>query len=161
MLKSSKKLIVVTAGTVVALVAGVALAAWVANGTGSGYAKAVTAQQLTTVDASALTVAQLYPGGSGDVKITIVNPNSYPVLVTDVTGNGAIVTTPADATCDASTGVTFTDQTGLSLAVPANNGPGGTTFTLTGAAHMSNSSVDACQGETFRIPVSLAGHSNA
>lgn len=41
------------------LVAGVAFAAWTA--TGSGYAKATTAQALTTVDVSASTAATLYP----------------------------------------------------------------------------------------------------
>src|SRR5829696_500353 len=90
MLRPTKKFVV--AGGVVAgmLASGVAWAAWTADGTGSGYAKATTAEALTTSDASASTVAQLYPGGTGDVKVTINNSNDYPVNVTSITGNGAI-----------------------------------------------------------------------
>ena len=151
----SRKLAVVT--TMVCLTA-VALvyAAWTTNGSGSGYAKAGTAQALSTVDVSASTSATLYPGGpAGDVSIRISNPNSYPVTVTSVAGNGSITPDAGHAGCT-TTGVTFTDQTGLSIAVPAN---GQTTTTLSGAASMSNASVNACQGATFTIPVTLSGAS--
>jgi hypothetical protein len=140
------------------MAATVAYAAWTASGSGSGYAKASSAQALSTVSAAADTTAQLYPGGSGDVKIRIVNPNPYNVTVTDITGNGAIVTTDNTAACDASTGVTFTSQSSLSLVVPANST--GTLFSLTGAASMSNASDNSCQGKTFSIPVSLSGASS-
>ena len=150
----SRKLAVVT--TMVALVAvGLVYAAWTTNGTGSGYAKAGTAQALTTVDVSASTTATLYPGGSGDVSIRISNPNNYPVTVTGVTGSGSITPDAGHASCT-TTGVTFTDQTGLTIAVPAS---GATTATLSGAASMSNASVNGCQGATFTIPVTLSGAS--
>ena len=87
------------------LVDGVAFAAWTATGTGSGYAKATTAQALTTVDVSASTAATLYPGATGDAKLRIDNPNPYPVRVTDVAGSGAI-TSNAGAACNAATGGT-------------------------------------------------------
>src|SRR5215210_7271536 len=98
MLRPRKKLVV--AGGLVAglLASGVAWAAWTADGTGNGYAKATSAQVLTTSDASASTVAQLYPGGSGDVKVTINNPNAYAVTVTGITGNGAITADKAGCT---------------------------------------------------------------
>jgi hypothetical protein len=139
------------------LVAGVAFAAWTATGTGSGYAKATTAQALTTVDVSASTAATLYPGATGDVKLRIDNPNPYPVRVTDVAGNGAI-TSNAGAACNAATGVTFTNQSGLALDVAAGSA---TTFTLTGSVAMGNSSDTSCQGAIFTIPVTLTGISNA
>jgi hypothetical protein len=155
--KTTKKL---TAGTIVlgvALAASVAFAAWTATGTGSGYTQATTASALTTVDVSASTSAQLYPGGTSDVKIEISSPNPYPVLVTSVVGSGAI-TSDKGAACNASTGVSFTDQTSLSIAVPA----GGTTaHTFTNAASMTNASDNACQGAIFTIPVTLSGASNA
>jgi hypothetical protein len=112
---------VVMAGTI-------ALAAWTAGGSGNGYSKATTAQVLTTVDASASTTAQLYPGGTGDMKLSVTNPNAYPVTITTVTGSGAI-TSDKGAACNASTGVTFTNQSGLSLSVPA-----GATTTFTSRA---------------------------
>ena len=151
----SRKLAVAT--TAVALIAvGLVYAAWTTNGTGSGYAKAGTAQALTTVDVSASTTATLYPGGpDGDVTIRISNPNTYPVTVTGVTGSGAITPDAGHASCT-TTGVTFTDQTGLSISVPAS---GATTETLSGAASMSNASVNGCQGATFTIPVTLSGAS--
>jgi hypothetical protein len=151
----SRKLAVIT--TMAALVAvGLVYAAWTTNGTGSGYAKAGTAQALTTVDVSASTTATLYPGGpAGDVTIRISNPNSYPVTVTGVSGSGAITADAGHAGCT-TTGVTFTNQTGLSISVPAN---GATTATLSGAANMSNASVDGCQGATFAIPVTISGAS--
>ena len=143
--------------TLVALAAaGLVYAAWTTSGSGSGYAKAQSAQQLTTVDVSASTAATLYPGASGDVQIRISNPNSYPVRVTSVTGNGAITADAGHPGC-VTTGVTFTNQTGLTLDVDANDT---LATTLTGAASMSNASVDGCKGATFTIPVSLTGASN-
>jgi hypothetical protein len=144
------------------LVAGVAFAAWTATGSGSGYAKAGAAQPLGTLDASAQTSADLYPGVTdGDVVLEIDNPNPYPVEVTSVSADGAVVTVSGDAACDAATGFSFADQSysaGSGLAVPAN---GSATFTLTGAAGMTNASADACQGEVFEIPVALSGTSDA
>ena len=139
------------------LAASVAFAAWTATGSGDGYAKATTAQALTTVDVSASTAATLYPGATGDVKIRIDNPNPYPVRVTDVAGSGAI-TSDKGAACDASTGVTYTDQTGLALDVAASSAA---TFTLAGSVSMSNASDDSCQGAVFTVPVNLSGASNA
>lgn len=137
--------------------AGLAYAAWTANGTGEGYAKAGSAQALTTNDVSATTVADLYPGTSGNVKLEINNPNPYPVRVTSVSGSGTITPDAGHSGCSP-TGVTFTDQTGLTIDVPAN---GTQAATLNNAASMSNASANACQGATFTIPVSLSGASNA
>jgi hypothetical protein len=155
--KLTKRLTVGSVMVGAMLAASVAFAAWTATGSGNGYAKAGTAQALSTADASASTAATLYPGATGDVTITISNPNSYPVEVTSVTGDGAITSDTGPA-CDASTGVTYTDQTGLSLDVPAG---GSQTFTLTGAVSMSNASDDSCQGAVFTIPVALSGASDA
>jgi len=137
-------------------VAAVAFAAWTTNGSGAGYAKATSAQDLSTVDVSASTTAQLYPGGTGDVLIKIHNPNPYPVRVTAIDGNGAITADGGHASC-VTTGVTYTDQSGT-FDVAANSDQ---QFTLTGAVSMSNASDNGCQGATFTIPVSLSGASNA
>ncbi len=141
----------------VLVAAGLAYAAWTASGTGDGYAQAGTAEDLTTYDASWATVGDLYPGANGDVQLEIGNPNPYPIQVTSVSGNGAITASGGIGTCN-TTGVTFTDQTGLTINVPAN---GTQTATLNNAASMSNASENGCQGATFTIPVSLSGASNA
>ena len=155
---STKHRIVGGAVTLLVLgVVGLVYAAWTASGTGNGYAKAQSAQALTTVDVSATTPATLYPGATGNVLIRITNPNPYPVEVTDITGNGAITPDAGHAACT-TTGVTYTDQTGLTIDVPAS---GQTETTLNNAAQMSNASSNGCQGATFTIPVSLTGASDA
>ena len=149
-----KKLAVIGTMTVVLLLAGVAWAAWTVSGSGSGYAKAKTVQPLTTVNVSASTAATLYPGATGDVKLSIDNSgNSFGVTVTSVTGSGVITSSGGAGLCLVS-GVTYTDQTGLSLSVPASSSA---TFTLSNAVSMGNNSDNGCQGATFTIPVSLAG----
>jgi hypothetical protein len=148
-------------GAIVILVLGVVglvYAAWTTSGSGSGYAKAGTAQALTTVDASAATTADLFPNTDGTVKVNIHNPNPYQVTVTDVTaGAGAVTATGGIGTCT-TTGVSLNDQHGLSIVVPANGNSG--VVTLNNAAHMSNASENGCQGATFTIPVALAGASS-
>jgi hypothetical protein len=142
------------------LVGSVAFAWWTASGTGSGYAKAETAQPLTTVNVAASTSPDLHPGGTGALKIEISNPNNYAVTVTAINATTAPVTVPTDAVCDAANSVSMVaNLTGLSVNVPA----GGTTGVLTyaNAVQMDGpSAVDACQGETFRVPVSLVGTSS-
>jgi hypothetical protein len=153
--KVTKKLTIGTLFLGIALAGSVAFAAWTATGSGSGYAKAGTAQALTTVDVSASTAATLYPSGTGDVVVKITNPNPYQVTVTSIAGNGTI-TSDKGAACDAATGVTYTDQTGSWVV----NALASTQFTLSGAAAMSNASDNSCQGAVFTIPVSLSGASS-
>lgn len=153
---ATKKATVVTLFLGAMFAGSIAFAYWTATGTGSGYAKAGTSSDLST-NATA-TVADLYPGADGDLFIDIVNPNAFPVLVTDVARTADPITSDGGAACDASTGVTMTDQSGLSLAVPAG---GSATFQLDDVVSMSNASDDSCQGAVFTIPVTLTGQSNA
>ena len=155
----SKRNFVAASMTLIAMVAvGFVYAAWTTSGSGSGYAKAGTSQALTTVDVSATTSASLYPGQNGNVTLKINNPNGYNVRVTSVTLSGQQTDIVADAGHSGctTTGVTFTNQSGLTLDV---NAGAQAEFTLNGAAAMSNSSLNACQGATFTIPVSLTGAS--
>ncbi len=154
--KITKKLTVGTLFLGVALAGSVAFAAWTATGSGNGYAKAKSAVALTTVDVSAATSAQLYPGATGDVLLKITNPNPYEVTVDSVAGNGAITSDKGSA-CDALTGVSYTPPASPSLVVPAG---ASVQFTLTGAVAMNNNSDDTCQGAIFTIPVTLAGASS-
>jgi hypothetical protein len=155
----TRKSRLITAGIAILALGAVGLvyAAWTTNGSGSGYAKAGSSQALTTIDVSASTTADLYPGTDGDVVLEVSNPNPYPVRVTDVTGNGTITATGGAGACT-TTGVSYTDQHGLTIDIPAS---GSTQATLANAAHMSNASQTGCQGATFTIPVSLTGASNA
>ena len=155
----SKRNVIAASMTLIVMVAvGFVYAAWTTSGTGSGYAKAGTSQALTTVDVSATTTASLYPGQSGSVTVKISNPNGYNVRVTGISLNGQQSDIAADAGHSGctTTGVTFTNQSGLSLDVNAGSAA---EFTLNSAASMTNASLNACQGATFTIPVSLTGAS--
>ena len=141
------------------VISGLVFAAWTTNGTGTAYGEGGSSSALTTTSVSAFTTGEkLYPGNSGAVKVKIVNPNPYAVTVTAVQGNGAITadSTHATAGCTGTGGVSFTDQTGQSISIPAN---GSTETTFASAATMASSSPNACQGATFSIPVSLTGAS--
>jgi P pilus assembly chaperone PapD len=138
------------------LASGVTFGGWNVTGTGSGYSKAVSAQSLTLSDASASTTAQLYPGGSGDLVVKVTNPNPFAVTITGVSNGSGSITSNKGAACDASTGVTYTNTTGLSQAVAA----GATvTFSVSGKVAMSNASDSTCQGATFTIPITVTATS--
>jgi hypothetical protein len=154
--KLSKKATVVTMFLGAMLAGSVAFAYWTATGTGNGYAEAGTSTDLST-NATA-TIADLYPGVDGDLFIDIENPNPYPVLVTEIARTGDPITSDAGGACDASTGVSMADLTGLSLSVPAG---GNASFQLDDVVSMSNASDDSCQGAIFTIPVQLTGRSDA
>jgi len=146
---------VVAVGAVIAV--GVGLSAWSVTGSGNGAAKATTASAITLADATGFTSADLYPGATGNLKLRATNPNAFPVRITAVSGNGT-VTSDKGAACDASTGVSVTNQTGLTLDLAA-----GATATLTvpNTVSMSNASDNSCQGAVFTVPVSLTAVSNA
>jgi len=135
---------------------GMTFGSWtVASSPGSGYAKALSAVDLTVLDASTSATAQLYPGGTGDLYLHVTNSNPFPVTITAVTGAGTI-TSDKGAACNASTGVSFTSTSGLSQSVAA----GATvSFSLVGKVAMSNASDTTCQGAVFTIPVTLAATS--
>jgi hypothetical protein len=152
--KFAKRVMSASIAVGVVMAATIAFAAWTTNGTGSAYVAAGSEQDLTTLSVAASTTSLLYPNGSADVTVKISNPNPYKVLVTQINnGSGSIAS--GNATCDASNGVTFANQSG-SWTVPA---AGSLTVTLANAASMSNASVDACQAKTFTVPVALTGAS--
>jgi hypothetical protein len=156
--RKKRTLVVSTLVLVLGIVAvGVGLGAWSISGSGNGSAKATTASSITLADASAFTSADLYPGATGNLKLRATNPNPFPVRITAVSGNGTI-TSDKGAACDASTGVTLANQSGLTLDLAA-----GATATLTvpNAVSMSNSSDNSCQGAVFTVPVSVTAVSNA
>ena len=149
------------------LVASVALAAWVATGNGNGSAKARSAVGPSVLSVTA-TVADLYPGADGDLVIRVQNQDPYPVVVSDVVLNGtaASITSDGTANCQGTaTGVTMTDQHGLSGASVQLDAAGGAndtkTITLDDALHMGNGSHTDCQGVLFTVPVTVTATSNA
>jgi len=110
-------------------------------------------------DASASTSADLYPGGSGDLKLKVANTNTFPVRITAVALTSGGTITSNVAACDTGgSGVTLTNQSGLSLDLAAN--AAAAVLTLSGVVHMSSSSHNSCQGAIFTIPVDDTAASN-
>jgi hypothetical protein len=155
-----RRLIAAVFALVVLGAASLVYAAWTTNGSGSAYAKAGEAKNLTTIDVSASVGTlpnALYPGTDGDILIKIHNPNPYAVKVTQVAANGAVTASGGIGTCT-TTGVTLNGPIATSIEVAANSDSAATT--LTAGAHMSSASENGCQGATFAIPVSLTGLSS-
>ncbi|MHC6595095.1 hypothetical protein [Arthrobacter sp. C152] len=142
------------AGLLATAGAGTAYAYWTGAGNGAGSAAAGT-MQAVTVDALVAgdnPQAALIPGGSADVVLRLTNPNPYQVQVYSVTANGPATADAAHPGCT-TTGVSFTGTVApLSPAtyVAANSSA---LITLPGTAAMDTTSLAACQGATFSLPV--------
>jgi hypothetical protein len=146
-----KKIVVLVVAALAVTAAGIGIAAWSTSGSGNAAAKAASASSLVLSDASTYATANLYPGATGSAVLRVQNPNSFPVTITTVTRTGSI-TSDKGAACDAATGVSFTDQSGLTVSVAASTTA---TVTLSSAVQMSNSSDNSCQGAVFTIPVTV------
>ncbi len=173
---------------VVGGVAGVVLAGTVAyaatnwavglnsGSTGEGQSAAISNLTITAVASPAATNL-LYPGGNGDVVVTISNPNPYPVTVTAVqlptnatyatgyttsalstTQTGCLAATPSDVVWNYSTGTSGTSHTLTSSLTVAASGQANNplTVTFTSDASMTTAAPAACASTYFSMP-SLTG----
>ena len=154
-----RRTLLVLALVAAVVVVGVAVGAWSTSTSGNGYSKAATASALTLSDASASTSGDLYPGGSGSLKLRVANPNSFPVRITAVSlTSGGTITSTVGACDTGGSGVSLTNQSGLTLDLAAN--APATVLTISGAVQMSSSSHNSCQGAVFTIPVDVTAASN-
>lgn len=129
-------LLLVLAGT------GVAFAAYLSGGTGSGSTTSSVAVN-STISASS-SGAQLYPGSTTSYTVTINNPNPYPVKVTNI-GTSASEKTSGGCPAGTVTSPAITNPAGTI----APNGSAPYTLTATMAADPDNS----CQGQSFTMPL--------
>lgn len=178
----SRKLKVAAAIVGALFAAGSAFAAsnWVVGlGAGSsGEAQSATVSNLTIAAVASPAASNvLYPGGNGDVVLTISNPNPYPVTITAVnlpantsyaTGyttsalstqqTGCIASSPSDVIWNyssATSGTSHTLTTALTVAASGqSNNP--LTVTLTNDASMTTAAPAACENTYFSMP-SLTG----
>ncbi len=153
--RASRRLVFGAVGTATVLAGGaVAYAAWSVTATGSSQAASAAAVSATVTAASGS--PDLYPGASGAVYFTVTNPNNFPVTFSSATF-GAVVS--SDETACPAANVTATNQTSLSIRVPANTTSG--TLSLSAAVTMAATAPDGCQNKTFTLPTTLAGASSA
>ncbi|MFL5913361.1 MAG: hypothetical protein ACJ768_22685 [Gaiellaceae bacterium] len=141
-------------------IVGVAFAFWSAAGTGSGSGSSASNPQDVSLSGGTVS-ADLIPGGTGDVSVSIDNPNTFSVhvnsLVLDTSqGTGGYGINTGHSGCDLSSAITFTtpqDNSGNGWDVPAKSGgtDGSLAVDLTGAITMDTSADNACQGANFTV----------
>jgi len=148
------------AGAVVALVLGLSAgAAWgyfTTHGSGTGHGSNGTMQVVTVAAITSETPnTPLLPGSTGEVVVKVHNPNTFQVHVVSMVANGTITVSGGAGCTLGNSGVSFSNQTGLSVAVAASST---ILVHLPGAASMSSASASGCQGATFNIPVTITAH---
>ncbi len=174
------KVLSAVAGIVLAGAGAYAATNWVVglSGGSSGEGQSATISNLTiTAVASPAASNVLFPGGSGDVVVSISNPNPYPVTITAVqlptnttyatgyttnalstTQTGCLAATPSAVTWNYSTatsGSSHTLTTALTVGASGQaNNP--LAVTLTNDASMASTSPSACANTYFSMP-SLTG----
>jgi hypothetical protein len=129
-----------------------------------------------TAVASPAATNVLYPGGNGDVVLTISNPNAFPVTITAVnlpantsyasgyttsslsTAQSGCSSTTSDVSWNYATGTSGSSHTLTTpVTVAAYNGTGNPlTVTLTNDASMALAAPAACENTYFSMP-SLTG----
>lgn len=148
--RHGRKLLVVPFAVGIALAAGMAFAAWTSDATGTGQARSTVA--LDSTIAPGTSSADLYPGATKTVTVTVNNPNDYPVMVTSISaGSSPLVNTGCTAgtvTSDARAldVAGLTQQDGTTKVISAG---GSGSYVLT--TRMAGSAADACQGQTFTM----------
>jgi hypothetical protein len=119
----------------------------------------------------------LYPGGSGDIVVSISNPNPFPVTITavglptnttyatgyttsglSVTQSGCLAATPSGVTWSFATGSSGSSHTLTTPLTVAASGQANNPLavTLTNDASMSTGAPAACENTYFSMP-SLTG----
>jgi hypothetical protein len=167
-------------GSLLVAVGAYAATSWVvglnAGSSGEGQSASISNLSITAV-ASPAAGNLLFPGGTGDVVVTIANPNPYPVTITAVqlptnvtyatgyttsalatTQTGCLAATPSAVTWNFSTASSGSSHT---LATPLTVGASGASnnplvVTLTNDASMGTASPAACANTFFSLP-SLTG----
>jgi len=140
----------------------------------SGEAQSATVSNLTISAVASPSAANLlYPGGNGDVVVTISNPNAFPVTITAVqlpanttyatgyttsalttTQAGCLAASPSDVNWNYSTASSGSSHT---LTTPLTVGASGQAnnplvVTLTNDASMTAAAPSACENTFFSMP---------
>ncbi len=148
----------VAIGAIAALTVGIgggaAFAYFTSSGRGSGAASVGTPSPVTVLQATGTVTNKLYPGTTGDLLLTLDNPNPYAVTITSVGSSGAVTGSGGVGTCTV-TGVSVVTQSGLNVTVASGSS---VSVVIPGAAEMGSTSDSGCQGATFQAPITITVH---
>jgi hypothetical protein len=136
-----KRTAVIAAVAVLAIGGGVAYAAWSSTGAGSGSVGSTASVNSTISPVNG--AGGLYPGRTVAFSVTIDNPNGYPVKVTSISAGASALA----GTCAAGT------VTSPAVANPGSTINPGASGTYVLQATMSADAADACQNQTFTLPL--------
>ena len=127
---------------------------WTVAGDGAGQAATGSLESVVVTTTEVTPTTALLPGQSAAAAFAVTNPNHFAVTIAAVSGNGP-VTVSGGSGCDAANAhVTFSDQTGLEIAVSADAVD--QHVELSAAVTMADSSASGCQSATFHIPITVA-----
>ena len=152
------------ASAVAGLGVGAAFGFMVSTGSATASAAVGSMQTVTLTAVTDTPTTPLVPGGTGDVVVSVDNPNHFRVSVTSLTfeSGGSITFDAGHAGCSS------TDSKGVvSLSVPAGDLPHAvaastsTTIHLANAVTMNPTATSTCQGATIYIPVVLTVESSS
>jgi hypothetical protein len=160
--RTSKRLLAVGLPLAGIAATGIAFAAWTSTGSGTGTAKSTTSAN--SVIAPDVSVADLYPGATSSVTVTISNPNAYAIMVTsipagtsDLADKGTVGDTSDDCAAGAVTSDSRTDATGLvTTTAGVKVIPAHLSGTYSLVTHMIASPSDNCKSTTFSLPLTNA-----
>jgi hypothetical protein len=169
-----RKIVSAVCGMLLAGTAAFAATNWVVNlNSGSSGEAQSSAISNLTISATSGGTNQLYPGGTGDVTVSISNPNPFPVTITALqlptnttyatgyttsalttTQTGCLSTTPSDVVWNFSSTTGGSSHTLTSaLTVAANGQPNNPlVVTLTNDASMTAAAPAACASTYFSMP---------
>ena len=143
--------------TAALLGASAAVAYWTT--TGSGHASSATGVAQAITLSPGTPSSQLFPGGTGDVALTVSNPNAFQIHVGSLSlnagqGTAGVGVDSGHSGCVTSA-LTFTRQTngGAGWTVPPKVGAtnGSLPLDISGALALSAAAARACQGASFDV----------
>ena len=134
-----------------AALGGGAAFAYVSGGGGAGTGNATVASAQTVTASAASLSGTLYPGATANLTVTVKNPYAnLAMTITGLTSGGSI--TGGGTGCAASNVSLITTASFNPTTVSANSSRA---ITFTGAVQMSSGAPNACQGQSFVIPVAV------
>ncbi|HWM73048.1 MAG TPA: hypothetical protein VNQ53_04870 [Nocardioides sp.] len=150
--------LVITAVAFTVIVCGAASGFWSASGDGSGAAETGEAGSVTL--GAGVPPSDLFPGGEGDVAVSVTNPNDFPVHIRALeldtsSGTGGFSVEPGHPTCPPDV-LTFVAQDNDDAGWTLSANSAGVTLHLGDAVTMDSDAPDACQGAAFRVHLMAA-----
>lgn len=141
-MKLQRKTRIIASAVTLSLVATLAMAAWLASGTGDSRGRVGSLQNLI-VTSSQTPGSACLPGGFCDASVSITNPNSAAMTIQSISDNVASPFQWENGSCVGQLNVV--EKSGLSIPLPT----GTTEFQLADVFQLSTTAPNSCQGTVF------------